>query len=64
MRATLRRSLATLPLSFPAVARSLDWRGFSLFGGHEVRAARGAANEVLAERFMADHAGTFKRLGD
>lgn len=29
----------------------------------EGRVARGAANEAFAERFMSEHAETFKRLG-
>ncbi len=29
----------------------------------EGRAARGAANDAFAKRFMGDHAETFKRLG-
>ena len=28
------------------------------------RIVRRATNEAFAERFMAEHAGTFKRLGD
>ena len=34
-----------------------------MLGGHKVRVARGAANEAVAERFTAEHAGTLKRLG-